>query len=77
LPSTPILHAILDKIRQKCNIPEVLPENKRLVESLRAERTAEEWKAVFNDLEQEIRSEIQPLPPEFEKIVQGGAELLT
>ncbi len=30
LPSTSVLHAILDKIRRKYNIPEVLPGNKQL-----------------------------------------------
>lgn len=76
LPSTPVLHGILDKIRQKYNIPEVLPGNKQLAATLRAERTREEWQAVFDDLEREIRAEIQLLPPELDKMVQGVVEII-
>jgi hypothetical protein len=55
LPSIPVMHAILEKIREKYNSPRVLPEHKQLAEILRAERTPEEWRAVFDDLQRKLQ----------------------
>jgi len=46
LPSHPELDEMLRKIREKYDIPEVLPEYEQLAETLSQERTIEEWEAI-------------------------------
>ncbi len=75
LPSMGALRKILERIREKYNIPPVLPEDEQLAETLRAERTPEEWRAVFADLEREIRAEIRIGPPELTKLLEGAVQI--
>jgi len=74
LPSFPVLRAILDRIREKYDIPPVLPENAQLIETLRAERSQEEWAAVLADLERELDAEVFAFPPQLAQLIQRGTE---
>lgn len=75
LPSMPAMHAILEKIRDKYNIPPVLPEDEQLAETLRAERTPEEWQAVFDDLEWDVRAEVPIVPSAPTNILEGALKI--
>ena len=55
LPSIDGLREILQAVREKYNIPEVLPENVQLAETLFQERTLEEWMAISGEIEAELR----------------------
>jgi len=76
LPSIPELNEILTKIRDKYLIPEVLPENEQLVETLFQERTLEEWEAIRQEIENELRVWIQPSFSGLDKIVRLFMELI-
>jgi len=58
----PELQEILSTIREKHNTPPVLPENVQLAKTLFEERTAEEWRAIRDEIESELRVKI-PLVP--------------
>jgi hypothetical protein len=75
LPSSEVVNTILGKIKDKYNIPEVLPENAQLAETLLAERTPDEWRTILEDLENELRVELQLLPPDLEISLQGLTEM--
>src|ERR1700690_814832 len=75
LPSSGVLNTILKKIKNKYNIPDVLPENEQLAETLLAERTPNEWGAIREDIEKELRIELQLLPPDLEITLQGLTEM--
>lgn len=75
LPSMGALRKIVDGIREKYQIPEVLPEDQQLAETLRAERRPEEWRAVFDDLERAIRTEIPIGAPELTKMLEGALKI--
>jgi HEPN domain-containing protein len=55
LPSTPELDELLRKIREKYNIPSILPENVQLAETLSQERTVEEWEGIRQEIEDGAR----------------------
>jgi hypothetical protein len=61
LPSIPELNEILMKIRKKYLIEKVLPENEQLAEIILQQRTIEEWEAIRQDIENELRAWIQPV----------------
>src|SRR5271157_4517157 len=75
LPSTDVLRGILDRIREKYNIPEVMPENEQLAELLQS-NDFYDWKAIRDDLEKELRKELQLLlPQELPMLFQGFMEM--
>src|SRR5262245_11240211 len=51
LPSLPKLKEMFQKIRRKHQIPEVLPENEQLAETLAQERTLEKWETMRQEIE--------------------------
>jgi len=55
LPSINSLREILQAVRKKYNIPEVLPENVQLAKTLFQERTLEEWQAIGDEIEAKLR----------------------
>ena len=55
LPSIPEVNEILTKIREEHNIPPVSPEHEQLIETLSQERTLEEWEAIRQEIEDELR----------------------
>ena len=57
LPSISELNEILTKIREKHNIPPVLPEHKQLIETLSQERTLKEWEAIRQEIEKHLVSD--------------------
>ncbi len=59
LPSIPELNEILTKIRRDYLIEEVLPENKALIESTSQQYTVEEWEAIRQEIEDELRAWFQ------------------
>jgi hypothetical protein len=61
LPSLEEVDEILTKIREKYLIEKVLPENEQLAEIILQQRTIEEWEAVRQEIENELRAWIQPV----------------
>ena len=61
LPSINSLREILQAVRKKYNIPEVLPENVQLAKTLFQERTLEEWQAIGDEIEAKLRENF-PIP---------------
>ena len=59
-PNIPEINDILKRVREKHNIPEVLPEHEQLVESLFQERTLDEWETIRQEIEDELRKRFQP-----------------
>jgi hypothetical protein len=61
LPSLEEVDEILTKIREKYLLEKVLPENEQLAEIILQQRTIEEWEAVRQEIENELRAWIQPV----------------
>lgn len=61
MPSIDGLREIPQAVREKYSIPEVLPENVQLAETLFQERILEEWLAIGDEIEAKLRENF-PIP---------------
>jgi hypothetical protein len=69
LPSIPEIHKILLTIREKYDLPEVLPENEQLAQLL-LESEFYDWEAIRKDIENELRTWFQPVSSDLDNTVQ-------
>jgi hypothetical protein len=69
VPSIPEVKNILRTVREKHNIPEVLPENEQLAQLL-LESEFYDWEAIRQDIENELRGWFQPVSSDLDNAVQ-------
>ena len=68
--SIPELNEILGMIRKKYVIEEVRPENTEHIETISQQFTAEEWEAIRQEIENELRAWFQPKSSALDKLGQ-------
>jgi hypothetical protein len=68
MPSIPEVKDMLGKVREKYDLPEVLPENEQLAKLLLSSEFYD-WEVIRRDIEIELRKWFQPVSSDFDNMV--------